>query len=79
MCLYTCEHQNNFLESVLFHHVNPTDQIQFIRLGGTKPSPQLRPLKEKSGRAVVAHAFNPCTCEAEAGGFLSSRPAWSTE
>jgi hypothetical protein len=28
---------------------------------------------------VVAHAFNPCTQEAEAGGFLSSRPAWSTE
>jgi major histocompatibility complex class I len=28
---------------------------------------------------VVAHAFNPCTWEAEAGGFLSSRPAWSTK
>jgi hypothetical protein len=25
---------------------------------------------------VVAHAFNPST---EGGGFLSSRPAWSTE
>jgi hypothetical protein len=31
------------------------------------------------GRAVVAHAFNPSTREAEAGGFLSSRPAWSME
>jgi hypothetical protein len=30
-------------------------------------------------RAVVAHTFNPSTWEAEAGGFLSSRPAWSTE
>jgi hypothetical protein len=29
-------------------------------------------------RAVVAHAFNPSTWEAEADGFLSSRPAWST-
>jgi hypothetical protein len=29
--------------------------------------------------SVVAHAFNPSTWEAEAGGFLSSRPAWSTE
>jgi hypothetical protein len=28
---------------------------------------------------VVAQAFNPSTWEAEAGGFLSLRPAWSTE
>jgi hypothetical protein len=28
---------------------------------------------------VVAHAFNPSPREAEAGGFLSSRPAWSTK
>jgi hypothetical protein len=28
---------------------------------------------------VVAHAFNPSTWEAEASGFLSLRPAWSTE
>jgi hypothetical protein len=28
---------------------------------------------------VVAHAFNSSTWEAEAGGFLSSRPAWSTK
>jgi hypothetical protein len=28
---------------------------------------------------MVAHAFNPSTGEAEAGGFLSSRPAWSAE
>jgi hypothetical protein len=28
---------------------------------------------------MVAHAFNPSTREAEAGGFLSSRPAWSTK
>jgi hypothetical protein len=37
------------------------------------------------GWVVVAHAFNPSTREAdaeakaEAGGFLSSRPAWSTK
>jgi hypothetical protein len=30
-------------------------------------------------RGVVAHTFNPSTREAEAGGFLSSRPAWSTK
>ena len=31
--------------------------------------------------AVVVHAFNPSIweAEAEAGGFLSSRPAWSTK
>jgi hypothetical protein len=29
--------------------------------------------------AVVVHAFNRSTQEAEAGGFLSLRPAWSTE
>ena len=28
---------------------------------------------------MVAHAFNPSTREAEAGGFLSLRPAWSTK
>jgi hypothetical protein len=28
---------------------------------------------------VVVHAFNPSTQEAEAGGFLSLRPAWSTK
>jgi hypothetical protein len=33
--------------------------------------------RKQSG--VVAHAFNPSTWEAEAGVFLSSRPAWSTE
>jgi hypothetical protein len=34
---------------------------------------------QKQGQAVVARTFNPSTLEAEAGGFLSSRPAWSTE
>jgi hypothetical protein len=30
-------------------------------------------------KAVVVHAFNPSTWGAEAGGFMSSRPAWSTK
>jgi hypothetical protein len=29
--------------------------------------------KKRKGRAVVMHAFNPSTWEAEAGRFLSSR------
>jgi hypothetical protein len=36
-------------------------------------------LKKRRCQAVLVHAFNPSTWEAEAGGFLSSRPAWSTE
>ena len=27
---------------------------------------------------IVAHTFNPSTWEAEVGGSMSSRPAWST-
>jgi major histocompatibility complex class I len=36
-------------------------------------------MKIETKPGVVAHAFNPSTWEAEAGGFLSSRPAWSTK
>jgi hypothetical protein len=35
--------------------------------------------KKNQPGVVVAHAFNPSTRETEAGGFLSSRPAWSTK
>jgi hypothetical protein len=38
-----------------------------------------RRLKSSAALGVVAHAFNPSTREAEAGGSLSSRPAWSTK
>jgi hypothetical protein len=36
-------------------------------------------LKINKSPGVVSHTFNPSTWGAEAGGFLSSRPAWSTE
>jgi hypothetical protein len=35
--------------------------------------------KLENGWVVVAYTFNSSTQEAEAGKFLSSRPAWSTE
>jgi hypothetical protein len=35
--------------------------------------------KLRAEPGMVAQAFNPSTWEAEAGGFLSSRPARSTE
>jgi hypothetical protein len=36
-------------------------------------------LRTGTSWGVVVHAFNPSTWEAKAGGFLSLRPAWSTE
>jgi hypothetical protein len=35
--------------------------------------------KTNNKPGMVVHAFNPSTWEAEAGRFLSLRPAWSTE
>jgi hypothetical protein len=45
-----------------------------------KPNQTNQTNKQKTitSQAVVVHAFNPSTREAEAGRFLSSRPAWST-
>jgi hypothetical protein len=36
-------------------------------------------IKKGQVPGVMAHAFNASTWEAEAGRFLSSRPAWSTK
>ena len=35
--------------------------------------------KNASKERLMSHVFNPSTREAEAGGFLSLRPAWSTK
>jgi hypothetical protein len=37
------------------------------------------PIENMGTPGVVVHVFNPSTREAEAGGFLSSSPAWSTK
>ena len=39
----------------------------------------VKTLINNNSQAVVAHDFNPSTQEAEAGGFLNSRPAYSTK
>jgi hypothetical protein len=44
-----------------------------------KKNTKMMKLKMNPSWAVVAHAFNPNIWEAEAGGFLGSSPAWSTE
>jgi hypothetical protein len=36
-------------------------------------------IPSRAGQWWRTHAFNPSTWEAEAGGFLSLRPAWSTK
>jgi hypothetical protein len=37
----------------------------------------IKSLKKPLEPGVVAYTFNPCTWEAEPGGFLSLRPAWN--
>jgi hypothetical protein len=52
--------------------------VDFLKVSKTFSSANMvKKLKLVLG--VVVHAFDPSTWEAEAGEFLSSRPAWSTE
>ena len=45
-----------------------------------RPHPAELPACEKElKKSLVVNAFNPSLLEAEAGGSLSLRPAWSTE
>jgi hypothetical protein len=45
------------------------------KLNTVEASKSISIYEDSLGWAVVAHTFNPSTWKAEAGGFLSSRPA----
>jgi hypothetical protein len=63
-----------FTRKPTFHH-HPA-KLKFLTCSSNSES---NALKSSRKPGMVAHAFDPSTREAEAGGFLSSRPAWSTE
>jgi hypothetical protein len=73
------------LMNTMYHHPNAsgvsgcTQQYSDMSINVLRINNWSNGDKEIFSPAVVAHAFNPSTWEAEAGGFLSSRPAWSTE
>jgi hypothetical protein len=48
-------------------------------VGGAIPGLVVLGSIRKQAEVVVVHTFNPSTWEAEAGRFLSWRPAWSTK
>jgi hypothetical protein len=52
-------------------------RASFRTARATQRNPVLK--NQKSWVVVVAQSFNPSTWEAEAGEFLSSRPAWFTK
>jgi hypothetical protein len=73
-CLFHTSYSNYGLP----YPTPPSPFLASLLQSGSEPS--LSHLRKQTGSlVVVAHAFNPSTWEAETGGFLSSRPAWSTE
>jgi hypothetical protein len=72
--LETLDEMDNFLDR---YYIPKLNQEQVKRPISHKEIEVIKNLP--TSRAVVAHTFNPSTWEAEAGRFLSSRPAWSTE
>jgi hypothetical protein len=62
------------------HDAHMVDNMDHDQSRGQAVHIEDRALRDRGrSRAVVAHAFSPYTWEAEAGGSLSSRPAWPTE
>ena len=66
---------------VMFAHMKISSSLQAcsVSLGSQHLRWTQRWLENESKPGVVAHTFNSSTWEAEAGGFLSSRPTWSTK
>ena len=56
-------------------------QVSFVAAKGGAQSSRPQPIASKRGLepGEVSLTFNPSTWEAEAGKFLSLRPAWSTQ
>jgi hypothetical protein len=67
------------LEASLVYKVSSRTAKAIQRNPVSKNKTKQNKTNEKKMLGVVAHAFNPSTWEAEAGRFLSSRSAWSTE
>jgi hypothetical protein len=76
--VYCCnKHPNAASRAVVAHADQPSLQSEFQNSQGYIERLCLKKKQKQPG--VVVHAFNPSTREAEASGFLSSRPAWSTK
>jgi hypothetical protein len=74
--------QDSVVEVVTIPAVNrsPTTMRRFSSLKLLSGFPLAWATKKDEFKPdVVAHTFNPSTWEAEAGEFLSLRPAWSIE
>jgi hypothetical protein len=73
-CIYTMEYYSAIKNHEFMKFLGKLMYLEDIILDEVTESQ-----KNSLEPGVVAHAFNPSTWEAEAGGFLSSRPAWSTK